>query len=265
MGSGRVLDEVLVLVLDSALEVTGAERGFIMLAGTDGRTRVHAGPRPGSRHAAGPDIPDQPQDPRGSIRHRPGPRCRRPARHRSGRRPRRHDRARDSTRVVRAARAGPLRRSAGHGWNNRSGSACSIWTDRTRARLLSPTTRAALEALAGEAALVIENARLYREAIENARLEQQMKIAADIQRALLPNPHYIRQRVRAGVRVSAVPGHRRRFLRLRRPAGWRVRVRAGRRLGQRPAGGAADGGGARGVRDRSLARPFPVRRARRAQ
>ena len=32
LGSGRVLDEVLALVLDSAIEVTGAERGFIMLA-----------------------------------------------------------------------------------------------------------------------------------------------------------------------------------------------------------------------------------------
>src|SRR5262245_58950910 len=32
LGSGRVLDEVLALVLDAAIEVTGAERGFIMLA-----------------------------------------------------------------------------------------------------------------------------------------------------------------------------------------------------------------------------------------
>src|SRR5262245_8873960 len=32
LGSGRVLDEVLALVLDSAIEVTAAERGFIMLA-----------------------------------------------------------------------------------------------------------------------------------------------------------------------------------------------------------------------------------------
>src|SRR5580765_234963 len=32
LGSGRVLDEVLALVLDSAIEVSGAERGFIMLA-----------------------------------------------------------------------------------------------------------------------------------------------------------------------------------------------------------------------------------------
>src|SRR5438874_1542351 len=31
LGSGRVLDEVLALVLDSAIDVTGAERGFIML------------------------------------------------------------------------------------------------------------------------------------------------------------------------------------------------------------------------------------------
>src|SRR5262249_20785636 len=35
LGSGRVLDEVLALVLDSAIDVTGAERGFIMLANHD--------------------------------------------------------------------------------------------------------------------------------------------------------------------------------------------------------------------------------------
>src|SRR6476620_12586493 len=32
LGSGRVLDDVLALVMDSAIEVSGAERGFIMLA-----------------------------------------------------------------------------------------------------------------------------------------------------------------------------------------------------------------------------------------
>ena len=32
LGAGRVLDEVLTLVLDAAIDVTGAERGFIMLA-----------------------------------------------------------------------------------------------------------------------------------------------------------------------------------------------------------------------------------------
>src|SRR5215203_1771540 len=36
LGSGRVLDDVLSLVLDSAIEVSGAERGFIMLANPAG-------------------------------------------------------------------------------------------------------------------------------------------------------------------------------------------------------------------------------------
>jgi hypothetical protein len=37
LGSGRVLDEVLALVLNSAIDVTGAERGFIMLANKSGQ------------------------------------------------------------------------------------------------------------------------------------------------------------------------------------------------------------------------------------
>ena len=52
--------------------------------------------------------------------------------------------------------------------------------------LKSPATRGALEALAGEAAVAIENARLYREATEKARLEQELRIAAEIQQALMP-------------------------------------------------------------------------------
>src|SRR6202163_4644576 len=36
LGSGRVLDDVLTLVLDAAIDVTGAERAFIMLAQAGG-------------------------------------------------------------------------------------------------------------------------------------------------------------------------------------------------------------------------------------
>src|SRR5262249_40064191 len=36
LGSGRVLQEVLELVLDAAVEISGAERAFIMLADADG-------------------------------------------------------------------------------------------------------------------------------------------------------------------------------------------------------------------------------------
>jgi len=46
----------------------------------------------------------------------------------------------------------------------------------------------ALEALATEAATAIENARLYRESMEKARLDQELRTASQIQQALLPEP-----------------------------------------------------------------------------
>src|SRR5206468_5712243 len=57
---------------------------------------------------------------------------------------------------------------------------------REKGALLSRAARAALETLATEAAVAIENARLYRETMEKARMEQEMRIAAEIQQALLP-------------------------------------------------------------------------------
>jgi serine phosphatase RsbU (regulator of sigma subunit) len=57
---------------------------------------------------------------------------------------------------------------------------------REKGTFLSNSTRAALETLATEAAVAIENARLYRETMEKARMEQEMRIAAEIQQALLP-------------------------------------------------------------------------------
>jgi sigma-B regulation protein RsbU (phosphoserine phosphatase) len=57
---------------------------------------------------------------------------------------------------------------------------------KEKGSLLSSSTRAALETLATEAAVAIENARLYRETMEKARMEQEMRIAAEIQQALLP-------------------------------------------------------------------------------
>jgi sigma-B regulation protein RsbU (phosphoserine phosphatase) len=55
-----------------------------------------------------------------------------------------------------------------------------------RGSLASPTTQSALELLTTEAAIAIENARLYRESLERARVEEDLKLAAAIQRALLP-------------------------------------------------------------------------------
>jgi len=57
---------------------------------------------------------------------------------------------------------------------------------REKGSLLAPHTRTALDTLATEAGVAIENARLYRETLEKARIEHELKIAAEIQKALLP-------------------------------------------------------------------------------
>ena len=90
---------------------------------------------------------------------------------------------------------------------------------REKGSLLSTSTRGALETLATEAAVAIENARLYRETMEKARMEQEMRIAAEIQQALLPNPATSGAFFRTAAVVAAVPVDRRRLLRLRGPAG----------------------------------------------
>ena len=65
LSSGKVLDDVLALVMDSAISVGGAERGFIMLAGDDkvldfklGRSRDRV-TLPGSRFETSRKIPEE--------------------------------------------------------------------------------------------------------------------------------------------------------------------------------------------------------------
>ena len=52
---------------------------------------------------------------------------------------------------------------------------------REKGSLVGNSTQAALETLATEAAIAIENARLYRTTLEKAKLDQEMRIAAEIQ------------------------------------------------------------------------------------
>src|SRR5262249_56028010 len=49
--------------------------------------------------------------------------------------------------------------------------------------------REGLDRLWAEAAIAIQNARLYREALDKAKFEQELKVAADIQQSLLPPGH----------------------------------------------------------------------------
>src|SRR6476659_1171626 len=185
LGSGRVLDDVLSLVLDSAIEVSGAERGFIMLAPATGELEFKMArgrgrtTLPGSSFATSRKIPEEvfrTGEPRIVADLLDG------------------ELANMHTGTValgiRHVLCVPLRlvryldRAEAVGEERRIG---VLYLDnREKGTLLSNSTRAALETLATEAAVAIENARLYRETMEKARMAQEMRIAAEIQQALLP-------------------------------------------------------------------------------
>jgi sigma-B regulation protein RsbU (phosphoserine phosphatase) len=189
LGSGRVLDEVLALVMDSALEVTGAERGFIMLASAEnenelefkiarGRGRVTLS---GKGFETSRKIPEEV--------------------FKTGQEKIVADLLDgDLANVhmgtvalgIRHVLCTPLKlvryldKADMPNVEKRIG---VLYLDsRERGALLSRAARAALETLATEAAVAIENARLYRETLEKARMEQELRIAAEIQQALLPEP-----------------------------------------------------------------------------
>jgi serine phosphatase RsbU (regulator of sigma subunit) len=188
LGSGRVLDEVLALVLDSAIEVTGAERGFIMLADPHGalaftmaraRGKVTLSGRsfetsrriPEQVFASGKvaiveDLMDNAMAPLHAgtvalgIRH---VLCT-PLR---------------LVHYVERADQKPEEKAIG-----------VLYLDsRERGALVSSSARSALEMLSAEAALAIQNARLYRQALDKEKYEQELKVAAAIQRGLLPAPN----------------------------------------------------------------------------
>jgi serine phosphatase RsbU (regulator of sigma subunit) len=194
LGSGRVLDDVLALVLDSALDVSNAERGFIMLAGDAGalefklaRTRGRV-TIPGRTFETSRKIPEEVFE--------------------SGR-PRIVADLLDGDLAnvhmgtvalgIRNVLCVPLRLvrylEQADQANEEERIGVLYLDSRERGALLSNSTRTALETLATEAAVAIENARLYRETLEKARLEQEMRIAAEIQQALMPRttqagPHF---------------------------------------------------------------------------
>jgi phosphoserine phosphatase RsbU/P len=187
LGSGRVLDDVLSLVLDSAIDVGGAERGFIMLASPTGelefkmargRGRITLS---GSSFATSRKIPEEvfrtgePRDVADLL---------------DGELANVH--MGTVALGIRNVLCVPLRLvryldKAAEVTDEREKRIGVLYLDsREKGTLLSSSTKAGLETLATEAAVAIENARLYRETMEKAKMEQEMRIAAEIQQALLP-------------------------------------------------------------------------------
>jgi serine phosphatase RsbU (regulator of sigma subunit)/pSer/pThr/pTyr-binding forkhead associated (FHA) protein len=194
LGSARVLEEVLILVMDSAIDATGAERGFIMLANPKGELEFKIARARGRVTLSGQSFATSqkiPQEVFATGRERIVADL--------------HDANLAGQHLgtvalgIRHVLCTPLRvvryfeKSSAQAEQRPIG---VLYLDsRERGQLMSPAARNALEAVAGEAASAIESARLYREATEKARIERELQLAAEIQRALLPEafqsgPHF---------------------------------------------------------------------------
>ena len=187
LSSGGVLDDVLALVMDSAISVGGAERGFIMLVGDEdelefklGRSRDRV-TLPGTSFKTSRKIPEEV--------------------FRTGQ-------ARIEADLLEGDLAAQHQGTVALGIRNvlcmplrlvRYVDSVESTTEdkrvgvlyldsREKGTLMSDATRATLETLAAEAAVAIDNARLYSTALEKARLDQEMATAAQIQQALMPTP-----------------------------------------------------------------------------
>ena len=185
LGSSRVLEEVLVLVMDSAIDATGAERGFIMLASPKGELEFKIARARGSVTLSGGSFATSRKIPQEVFE---------TGRDRIVADLRESDFAGQHLGTValgiRHVLCTPLRvvryleQSSGDLEQRPIG---VLYLDsREKGQLMSAAARHALEGVAGEAASAIESARLYREATEKARIERELLLAAEIQRALLP-------------------------------------------------------------------------------
>lgn len=185
LGSSRVLNDVLALVLDAAIDVTGAERGLIMLANDRGQLEFKLARGRGHVTLSGRTFETSRKIPETVFA--------------TGRAAFVDDLMDDALANqhvgtvalgIRHVLCTPLmlvqlvERREDRGEQPIIG---VLYLDsREKGALRSASTRAALDTLSAEAAVAIENARLYREALERAKLEQELKVAAAIQQALLP-------------------------------------------------------------------------------
>jgi len=189
LGSGRVLNEVLALVMDSALEVTKAERGFMMLPNDEGELELKIARGRGKTTLPGTSFTTSEKIPREVFR--------------TG-----------QSRIVRDLMEGDLKgqhdgtiavgirhvlcvplcvtpmSAAASGISDQRVIGVLYLDGRERSTMLSDATRSSLEAFATQAALAIDSARLYAESAEKARIDQELRMAAKYQQDLLPERLY---------------------------------------------------------------------------
>lgn len=190
MAEGRVLEEVLAIVVDQAVALAGADRGFLMLSTTDGdsatlgikmardrrrRTIPEAGVRRShtipARVFDGGKLAFENEVPEG------------------------RDTIVEGIRSVLCAPLPRVRFASGTpGGVPAAGTPIGVlYVDSGGfGKLEDPDLHNAFEQLAAEAAVAIENARLFREAEEKKLTDNELKVAARLQRELLPPAEFAR-------------------------------------------------------------------------
>lgn len=184
LGTGKVLDEVLALVVDSAIEISGAERGFIMLAGPAEELEFKLGRRRGQVTLDRSQFDDRSQKVPSEAFTKNETLFVRDLTSLGGG----HDRS--QLLGIRSVLVVPLRQLAYQEAGKLRGGARPIGVlyldSHGHGMLDAAPIVGALEALAAQAAVTLENAQLYRQAIQKARMEHELRLAADIQQGLLP-------------------------------------------------------------------------------
>jgi phosphoserine phosphatase RsbU/P len=198
LSSISVLDDLLALVVDTAIELTGAERGFIMLKDQRGDLKFrcarnnHRRPLDGScfqtSHCVLQDVfktgrPVVIKD----LDYEEGAES--------------HNFTRQLG--LRSISCVPLRYLTVYDSNHTSVSGHAeiigvLYVDSVNVGARMSKSRVdALETLASEAAMAIFNARLYKDSQDKRRMDEQMAVAREIQQALLPQPNRNLDYVRA--------------------------------------------------------------------
>jgi sigma-B regulation protein RsbU (phosphoserine phosphatase) len=190
LSSMPILDDLLALVVDTAIELTGAERGFIMLKEANGELGFrcarnnHKSPLDGSCFQTSRRVPFDV--------------------FKTGQPVVINDLDRDDFRPdhsatrqlgLRSISCVPLRYLTVHDAGHLSiiehvEIIGVLYVDSPNASAgLSKTRVKALETLASEAAMAIYNTRLYKDSQDKRRMEEQLSIAREIQQAILPHPN----------------------------------------------------------------------------
>jgi sigma-B regulation protein RsbU (phosphoserine phosphatase) len=190
LSSISLLDELLDLVVDTAIQLTGAERGFIMLKDDDDSLSFRCARNSNKRPLDGSSFQTSRRIPIEVFK--------------TGRRmvisdldlgDISDDHAATRRLGLRSISCVPLSYLAFQDSGSTSGAKLTetigvLYVDSQQIGTgLSTTHIDALETLASEAAMAIYNARLYKDSQEKRRIEEQLVIAREMQQALLPQPN----------------------------------------------------------------------------